>query len=69
MTRVLLICLFLSACGGVAWDTTVADHPQVRDAMLRSVVPGQTTEKRFVETLVNRIGPREKAQHETEDQG
>ena len=42
------MCLLLSACGGVAWNTTVADHPQVRQAMLNSVVPGQTTEKRFV---------------------
>jgi len=48
MIRVLLIFLLVSGCGGVAWNTTVANHPQVRDAMLRSVVPGQTTEKRFV---------------------
>lgn len=44
----LVLCLMLSACGGVAWNTTVADHAQVRHAMLGSVVPGQTTEKRFV---------------------
>ncbi len=37
----------LSGCGGMAWNTTVADHPQVRDAMLASIVPGATTEKRF----------------------
>jgi hypothetical protein len=39
--------LALAGCGGVAWNTTVADHPQVREAMLASVVPGVTTEKRF----------------------
>ena len=38
----------LAGCGGQAWNTTIADHPQVRSAMLASVVPGQTTEKRFV---------------------
>ncbi len=48
MVRVLLICLCLAACGGVSWNTTVADHPQVRRAMLASVHPGKTTEKRFV---------------------
>ncbi|MDJ0639133.1 MAG: hypothetical protein QNJ20_09880 [Paracoccaceae bacterium] len=40
--------LGLAACGGVSWNTTVANHPQVRDAMLASVVPGKTTEKRFI---------------------
>ena len=40
--------LCLTACGGVAWNTTVADHPQVRSAMVASVVPGRTTEKRFL---------------------
>lgn len=48
MYRALLIFLVLSACGGVSWDTTLANHPQVRSAMLASVVPGRTTEKRFV---------------------
>ncbi|MEM7720425.1 MAG: hypothetical protein AAF222_14595 [Pseudomonadota bacterium] len=47
MIRVLLICFCLAACGGVSWNTTVANHPQVRKAMLASVVPGWTTEKRF----------------------
>lgn len=48
--RVLLVSLVwcLAGCGGVAWNTTVADHPQVRTAMLNSVVPGRTTEKRYV---------------------
>ena len=44
----LIALLALTACGGMAWNTTVADHPQVRDAMLASVAPGQTTEKGFV---------------------
>lgn len=43
----LIACLALAGCGGLAWNTTVADHPQVRDTMMASVVPGQTTEKRF----------------------
>ncbi len=47
MVRVLLLCLLLGGCGGVSWNTTVADHPQVRAAMVASVVPGKTTEKRF----------------------
>lgn len=42
---VLVLCL--SGCGGVAWNTTIADHPQVRASMLASVTPGQTTETRF----------------------
>lgn len=48
MSRALLIVLLLAGCGGVSWNTTVANHPQVRRAMLASVVPGRTTEKRFV---------------------
>ena len=47
MLRILPLCLALSGCGGLAWNTTVADHPQVRAAMLASVEPGYTTEKRF----------------------
>lgn len=39
--------LALASCGGLAWNTTVADHPQVRAAMIASVIPGRTTEKRF----------------------
>lgn len=45
--RGLVIFILCSGCGGVAWNTTVADHPQVRGAMLASVEPGQTTETRF----------------------
>ena len=47
MIRALLFVLMLSSCGGLAWNTTVADHPQVRTAMLASVVPGSTTERSF----------------------
>lgn len=45
--RALAILFFLAGCGGVSWNTTLADHPQVRAAMLDSVVPGRTTEMRF----------------------
>lgn len=48
MVRVLLICLLLTACGGRSWNTTVANHPHVRQAMVASVHPGVSTEKRFV---------------------
>ena len=47
MVRVLSLCLTLVGCGGASWNTTVASHPQVRAAMVESVVPGRTTEKRF----------------------
>lgn len=46
--RLLILVLFLSGCGGVAWNTTVADVPSSRSAMLASISPGLTTEKRFV---------------------
>ena len=42
MWRLFLIFL-LSGCGGLAWNTTVADDQNVRWAMLDSVVPGRTT--------------------------
>ncbi len=38
--------LLLAGCGGLAWNTTVADHPQVRQAMLASVQLGMS-EKSF----------------------
>lgn len=48
MRLILAVCLaVLSGCTGLAWNTTVADHPRVRDAMLSSVVIGETTETRF----------------------
>lgn len=46
--RSLILVLLLSGCGGVAWNTTVADAPSARAAMLSSIAPGLTTEKRFV---------------------
>lgn len=46
--RFLILILCLSGCGGVAWNTTVADAPSSRQAMLASIEPGSTTEKRFV---------------------
>ena len=39
--------MLLGGCGGLSWNTTLADHPQVREAMLASVQPGATTEMRF----------------------
>ncbi len=46
--RLLILILCLSGCGGLAWNTTVADAPSSRWAMLSSIEPGLTTEKRFV---------------------
>ena len=48
MRYALLLCLILAGCGGLAWNTTVADHPQVRQSMLASLQPGYTTEKEFI---------------------
>jgi hypothetical protein len=45
---VLLLLLPIAACGGVVWDTTVADSPDVRRAMVESVRIGQTTDDEFV---------------------
>ncbi|MCV6594042.1 MAG: hypothetical protein OIF48_13885 [Silicimonas sp.] len=42
-----LLPLLLAGCGGVAWNTTVADTPQVRQHMLASLRVGQTTETEF----------------------
>lgn len=48
MARLLfLFFLFLPACGGVAYNTTVAATPAVRNAMVQSVVIGQTSEQEF----------------------
>ncbi len=44
MIRGAIVCLWLSGCGGLAWNTTLADDAGVRSAMLASVVPGRTTE-------------------------
>ena len=43
-----LLLLLLAGCGGLAWNTEVADYWEVRQAMLESVQPGQTTKSRFV---------------------
>ena len=40
----LLFFLVLAGCSGLAWNTTVANDPNVRWAMLASVRPGITTE-------------------------
>ena len=40
--------LILSACGGLSWNTEVAEQFPVRLAMMASVEPGFTTEKEFV---------------------
>ena len=47
MRAAFLMFMFLAGCGGLAWNTTLSDHPQVRAAMLASVEPGRTTEMRF----------------------
>ena len=44
MRPVFLIVLCLSGCTGLAWNTTVANDPGVRVAMLASVRPGVSTE-------------------------
>ncbi|MXQ08546.1 hypothetical protein GQ651_11880 [Alphaproteobacteria bacterium GH1-50] len=40
----LIALLAVTACGGLAWNTTVANDPNVRWAMVTSVQPGFTTE-------------------------
>lgn len=44
----LLLAALVPGCGGVAWDTTVADRAEVRRQMLTSVDVGRTTETAFV---------------------
>ncbi len=44
----ILLAFAVSACGGVAWDTTVADTPEVRMRMVESVRIGRTTDDEFV---------------------
>ena len=46
--RWLILSVFLSACGGLAWDTHVAATPQVRDQMVASIVLTETTEDQVV---------------------
>ncbi len=38
----------LSACGGTAWNTQIAETPVVRRLMIESIRVGQTTEQDFV---------------------
>jgi len=48
-SRVLtFVCSALAACGGVAWDTTVADTAEVRMQMVQSLRIGETTDDAFV---------------------
>ena len=56
----ILAALLLSGCGGIAWNTTVADRADVRLQMLLSVTPGVTTETAFV----TRWGPPLQKVHE-----
>lgn len=45
MRRLLfLVCLSLAGCGGLAWDTRVAESADTRFAMMTSIIPGNTTE-------------------------
>jgi len=48
MWRTILLLVGLAGCGGVSYNTTVADHQTVRWAMVTSVEPGKTTESGFV---------------------
>ena len=48
MLRNLLILTLLAGCGGLSWNTTVADDPVVRRAMLDSIRPGATTESELI---------------------
>lgn len=44
MVRIIPILILLTGCSGLAWNTTVANDPGVRVAMLASVQPGISTE-------------------------
>ena len=48
MNRILVLLFVLSGCGGLAWNTTLADEPVVRRAMVDSIRPGITTESQFL---------------------
>jgi len=48
MWRNLTFLFLLAGCTGLAWNTTLADEPVVRRAMLDSIRPGITTESQFV---------------------
>lgn len=44
MLRAFFILCFLAGCSGLSWNTTLANDPEVRMAMLTSVRPGISTE-------------------------
>ena len=44
----LVFCLLLAGCGGLSWNTTLANDPAVRTAMVTSVRPGISTETDIV---------------------
>ena len=46
--RLLILALALTGCGGIAWNTTVAESAGVRALMVESAVPGVTTEATYV---------------------
>ena len=46
--RWIVLLFWLGACGGVAWDTHVADTAVVRQQMVASVAIGDTTEDQYV---------------------
>ena len=48
MWRILCIFILMSGCGGLSWNTTLADEPVVRRAMLDSIRPGVTTQSEFI---------------------
>ena len=48
MLRLFSVVLCLSGCTGLAWNTTVANDPVARAAMLTSIKPGNSTEKEVI---------------------
>ena len=48
MSRALILFLLLTGCGGLAWNSTLADDPGVRRAMVASLTPSATTESQFI---------------------
>ena len=46
--RLVITLFLLTGCGGLAWNTEVADYWQVRQAMLDSVIIDRTSEKAYV---------------------
>jgi len=48
MWRKLIVLYLLTGCTGLAWNTTLADEPVVRRAMIDSIRPGIITESQFL---------------------